>query len=382
MRRVVVLLGVLVALTAPARADDDYRGGTVIFARGASLYRTDPRGKTETEIATLAAKTVVRALRTDAAGSVLLADVGGTWQWMPLDGSTKTLTDLPCADGPAQLAEDAACVLCRGKQGATIIVNLASGATTPIDAPAPGARIAGRGADRKLVWADKNGVWTASPREPKKATKVAPEAPLRGFLPSPDGGRALGVYADSVYTDAHHTKPADVLMNFALDGQGARRKVIKDAVPVEWSHDAQWALVQDGASACILRASGGQYKCWKGYTAVSIAPDGTWALVLANRDGSKKQAPAAKPGDKAKDAKAKDTKAKDDAKKKPAVEEAVGGDEPDAGDGGADTVDVAVPPPSGPLSLMRAELDGPFTNSPALIVKVVDGAAVWVPAKP
>jgi hypothetical protein len=346
-------------LAANAHADaDDVPAGDVIFARGASLMRTDARGHGETEIATLPEKAQVRALRTDATGSVLLANVDGAWSWLPLDGSTKTLASLPCADGPAQLAEDGACVLCRAKSG-SVIVNLATGKTFPVDAPAPGTRIAGVGTERKLIWADKDGVWSASPGAPKQAKKVAPDAPLRDLLPSPDGGRAVGVYRDEVYTDSRHKKPGDLLMSFALDGTGARRKGIKDGIPVEWSHDSQYLLVQDGTSACLMRAPGGQYKCWKGYTAQSVAPDGSYALILGNRDGSKKQ-----------------TKAP--AKKPPADDEPA---ESDA-ENGPTTPDVPIPPPTGPLALFRAELAGPFTNSPVRIVKVVDGAAVWVPAKP
>ena len=365
-------IGASVFGAGSASADDDYHGATIIFARGLSLYRTSATGKGETEVATLAAKATVRALRTDAAGKILLADVGGTWSWMPLDGSTKSLTDLPCADGPAQLAEDGLCVLCRANQGASLIVNLATGKTTPIDLPIEGARIAGTGADRKLVWADHDGVWTASPRDVKATTKVAPTPPLRGFLPSPDGSRALGVYADTIYIDAHHTTPADVLMNFALDGEGAHRKSIKGSVPVEWSHDAQWALVQDGASACITKASGGQYKCWKGYTAASISPDGRWALVLGNRDGSKKQT-AAKSGKTGQSSKT--NKKQPEPIPAPAIDEAE-----DAPHDDSAPADVAVPPPTGPLSLFRTQLEGPFTASPALVVRSVDGAAVWVPA--
>ena len=71
-----------------ARADDDFAGGTIIFARGGSLYRVDAEGQ-ERDRARAAAgdSATVRALRTDAAGKVLLADLGGTWTWMPLDGS-------------------------------------------------------------------------------------------------------------------------------------------------------------------------------------------------------------------------------------------------------------------------------------------------------
>jgi hypothetical protein len=43
--------------------------------------------------------------------------------------------------------------------------------------------------------------------------------------------------------------------------------------------------------------------------------------------------------------------------------------------------DVAVPPPTGPLSLYRAKLDGPYTEAPTLLIQLVDGAAVWIPKK-
>ena len=53
-------------------------------------------------------------------------------------------------------------------------------------------------------------------------------------------------------------------------------------------------------------------------------------------------------------------------------------------DTGEDAVtdDVQVAPPSGPMSLYRTTLNGPYSLSPALIVRVVDGAAVWIPGPP
>ena len=392
-----------------ALADDDAASGAVIFARGSALYRVDANGRGETEIAQLPTKVTVRALRTDAAGRVLLADLAGRWAWMPLDGATRALSDLPCADGPAQLAEDGGSVVCRAAPAAnqSIVVELvgrkpagsaAEWQRGPIDVPPTTARIAGAGAERALVWADTAGVWTAPLANPKRKTRLAPDAPLRGFLPSPAGDRAVGVYADQAYRDARHTEPAELLMTVQLDGRGARRKAIRDGVAVEWSHDAQWLLVQDGASACIMRATGGQYKCWKGYTAAALSSDGRWGLVLGNRDGAKK--PSAK--DKSRSAKA-DKAARADKPSKPAkpakpvasaasqssqtmawdeidetrsepTNEAEAGearDEPDD--------DVSVAPPSGPLSLFRVRLDGAFTDRPTLLVKIVDGAAVWVP---
>lgn len=368
-----LVIATLFALTTPAVADDEFAGATVIFARGGSLYRVDPKGKNETEIATLGeGKKVVRNLQTDAAGKMLLVDLDGSWRWMPLDGSAKSLTALACGDGPAQLAEDGTCVLCRGKSGSQII-NLATGKQLSIDQA--GARVTGIGAERKLVWADKDGIWSVSPalaRNRKQAKKVAPDAPLRSFLASPDGSRALGVYSDEVFVDAHHKKPAEILMGFQLDGEGARRKAIKAGVPLMWSHDSQWVLVQDGGQACLMHATGGEYKCWRGYTAASISSDGKYGLFLGSRDGSHKQTADKK--DSKKD-KQKPKKAEPKPKPEP-VDESGESDEGESGE-----ADVAVPPPSGPLSIFRARLEGsPFTESPALIVKVVDGAAVWVPA--
>jgi len=408
-----------------AWADDDFAGATVIFARGSSLFQIGANGKAETEIAQLAAKiapqgfprakesrgpspaidplpsVIVRSLRCDAGGTVLLADLAGKWAWMPLDGSTKALAELPCADGPAQLAEDGSAVLCRSPRAAnqSILVELPRGAraarpgkTVAIDIPPASARLAGIGIERTLVWADAAGVWSAPPGDPKARVHVAPDAPLRGFLASPNGKRAIGVYADQVYADARHAQPAEVLMMLSLDNQGARRKAIRNGVAVEWSHDSQWVLVQDGGSACIMRAGGGQYKCWKGFTAASLSSDGRWGLALGNRDGSKKQTPA-KAG-----ARPPATKppAKSPASTKPArpaPPDAEHGDkpwdhldepsdEPEAAGTPPASDDVSVAPPSGPLSLYRLRLEGAFTDRATLLVKIVDGAAVWVPKSP
>ena len=366
--RLAALLVVLAA-ASPALADEE-PAGSIVFARGGSLYKVDTRGRGETKVADLPEKATVRALRTDAAGKVLLVDLvvggrGGQWSWMPLDGSTSTLADLPCAEGPAQLAEDGACVLCKAGSGSQI-VNLNNGKSTPVEIPAPGARLARGGADRVLVWADDKAVYTAPPRNPKQSKQVAPEAPKRGFSPSPDASHALGVYADEVYVDAHHKKPADVLEVFALDGQGARRKSVKSGVPVEWSHDSQWVLLQDGSQACIVHALGGEYKCWRGFTPASIAPDGKFALMLYARD---KKPPPPPPRKLPKDKKGRPIKA-------PPPDEPT--DNPE-GEEEAPVDDVPVAPPSGPLSLYRAQLEGAFTTAPVLIVKTVDGAAVWVP---
>ena len=230
MKRALLATLCLALAANAAPPDDPLSHVTIIYARGGSLYKSDARGKNEVELATLPAKATVRALRTDAGGKILLVDLAGKWSWLPLDGTAKALADLPCADGPAQLAEDAACVLCRAASGGqSIIINLASGKQTPIAIPAPGARIAGTGKDRKLVWADSGGVWTSPPGAPQQKKQVAPQPPLKYFTPSPDGLRAVGVYQDEVYAGPRKKQPAEVLEGFQLDGQAVRRRAFATA---------------------------------------------------------------------------------------------------------------------------------------------------------
>jgi hypothetical protein len=358
---------------------DDVSPRTLVFARGGKLIKTNGRGKGETEIATLPPKRTVRALRVDSRGKILLADIGGTWAWMPLDGSVASLTDLPCESGPAQLSLDGTYVLCRGKTG-SIVVNFKSGKVTPIDVPTAGARLTGTGVDLRIVWTDAQGVWSAIPPMKLKPAKVAPQPPLRGFMASPDGTHALGVYTGEVFDGPKKKKPGDVLMVFALDGTAALRRSVADGVPVEWSHDSHWALLQDGSSACITRAAGGQYKCWRGFTAQSITSDGKYALLLGNRERAKSEEKSSK---KSKSKKGKNDKR--DKKKSPPADEQVAesteaaegdehGDEPVAVD------EVPIAPPTGPLSLYRGQLDGPYTTAPQLVARDVDGAAVWIPS--
>jgi hypothetical protein len=355
MRWWAVVLALLVAAPAHANDDDDaLLAARVVFARDGALWRTDGKGAGPAEeLAALpgaATAADVRTLRTDAAGKVLIADIAGTWHWLPLDGSTTALTALACK-GAASLADDASCVTCANDKDQVRIIQLATGKTFDVAVPAAGAVIAGTGKQRRLIWSDA-GIWSAPPGKLAAKQSLAPEAPLRALSIAPDASRALGVYAGEIYTSRKETEPAEVLFTFALDGVGARRKTIRTGVPVMWSHDSQWVLVQDGANACIARGVGGQYKCWKGYTATSLAPDGSYALVLGPRKGGKD-----------KDAPRKER----------------GGERGGEGDDDDDDDDATATAPTGPLSLYRAELSGAYTDPPVVVETIVEGAAVWLP---
>src|SRR5580700_4969822 len=104
-------LVVALAVAGVASADDDFENGTIIFARGSALWRVDAKGHGETQVVALPSNATgasVRALRTDAGATVLIADIAGAWSWLALDGgsgsATPALRDLPCAPGPAELA--------------------------------------------------------------------------------------------------------------------------------------------------------------------------------------------------------------------------------------------------------------------------------------
>lgn len=343
-----------VALVEAAAADEmEGQKPSVIFARDHSLYQVDTLGKDRSEaIATLpAAARDVRALRTDAGGKVLLADIAGTWWWMPLDRSTTELRELPCR-GQASLAIDGSAILCANAKDRTVVVPLSAGAPTELAVPAFGAALVGSRRDRRVIWSD-DGIWSAPLGKLADRTVLAPDSPVRILSVAPDGRRAFGVYTVPAGSPTSSPKVAEFLYSFALDGLGARRKTLRDGVPVMWSHDSQWVLVQDGTSACIVRAVGGQYKCWRGFTAVSIAPDGAFALVLGPRaDGGNRNGK-----------KSAKTPVRDGAE--------------DTGVGEVDHASVELP--TGPLSLYRAQLAGAFADPPIVIERVVDGAAVWLP---
>ena len=134
-----------------------------------------------------------------------------------------------------------------------------------------------------------------------------------------------------------------------MNDEAIRSLARRAGIAVDWTHDAQWVLVQDGVQGCEVRATGGEYKCFRGFTVESAAPDGRWMVLLA--------APKV----------ARPTKAKD--AKQAAAEPAT-------------TDDVPVVPPAGPLALYRGRLEGLLKEAPTQIVASVDGAAVWVPARP
>ena len=120
-------------------------------------------------------------------------------------------------------------------------------------------------------------LWSAQIAEPDLRKKVAPHVPAGALSIAPDGQRAVGRYSDGEKTTS--------LFGFRLDGQAARRK-LHPGIPIGWSADSVWLAVAADGNACIVRAVGGEYKCWDKYRPLAIDADGSW-ILLAKPPGLK-----------------------------------------------------------------------------------------------
>jgi hypothetical protein len=319
MRRLAFAAVLLVCGVAHAKKDEDFGGGSVVYARGTSLWKTDPLGKgPETELVALSGPASdVQLIRSNPDGSILLIELAGTWWSARLDAAATAPvapTQRACAAGDARFAADGSCIVCAGPDGDTMLISMKTGKSTTKAVPSAGARVVVQDGVRRLIWADADGVWSANVKNLDDKVELAADAPISGFVASPDGTRGVAIYAGHLYEKKQQVD-ADVLSSFALDGTAARRMLFPEGTVIDWSWDSTWVLVQNGEKACITRAVGGEYKCWKGYTPLSLAPDARWALVRGTDSGK----------------------------------------------------------------LYRVRLEGQNTEKPSLVETVCDGAALWLP---
>ena len=281
----------------------------------------------------------------------------------------------------------------RGARGATVDHRQprdAASAQPRVDVPPGGARLVGSGAERALVWADTTGVWTAPlgdleaedrrsrPRRRCAASCRAPTA----------SARSASTPTRSSPT-SHHKKPAEVLMTLRArrprrapqgDPRRRRRRVVaRLAVGARPGRRAARASCARAAASTSAGRASPPRRCRATAAGPSCSATATarrsrsrrsrpQSLASRPRPGPRRHAPPAEPPD-GRDAKPWDT-----------IDEP--SDEPEAGAAPPANDDVSVAPPSGPLSLYRLRLEGAFTDRPTLLVKVVDGAAVWAPRAP
>lgn len=280
---------------------------SLVYAQAGALWLSAPKAAARELGALPVDAGAVASLTIDAGSTAVLLGTERGWYWAPLSAratldaidsdevAAPALGDwkkLPCAATRAALAPDGTAVLCGTMAGTAMLVNPSTGARLTRNVPVEHAALAGRGNELRLVWTDKDGIWAALLAAPEKGSavayrlgeprRVAAEAPQRGFAVSPSGVRAAGVYAASAHR-GKKLETRELLSSFALDGKAARRKLMDDARVVAWAADSKWALVQASDRACVVAAAGGQYKCWKGFHAEAISPDGRFALLAGDR---------------------------------------------------------------------------------------------------
>jgi len=207
------------------------------------------------------APTLIRRLVAAGDGSALLVDLGRNAAWIDLTGGTaKAPVFLPCAGG--RLAADGGRVLCGARRGKGSVAyrmrpRLGSAALEELS---PG-RTDFTAGDHLVSEVD------GALRDRDKV--VAPHAPVDRLMVSPDGARAVGRYQDG---------DSDSLFGFRLDGRAARRKLIT-GTPIAWSADSVWLAVDAEDAACVVRAVGGEYKCWDHFRVLALSADGGRALL-------------------------------------------------------------------------------------------------------
>jgi hypothetical protein len=290
---------------AGAAAQDE----SIVFLRGNALWRAPVSGDADAVELTAVSGEVTR-LEASPRGDAVLVELGERVAWVSLASPDK-LNALDCK-APARFSPDGRRISCTGPKAQLALYALPGARRSLVDLPA--AQVVGFAEGNRLAVADADGIWAVPVKQREQRALLAPHQPSSALSIGPRGRRAVGIYPPL----SDHPSPG--LYVFRLDGKGVRRRLLPDAAPVAWSGDDRWVAVQREKSACLVRAAGGEYKCWKRYQALSVSPDGSHVLL-------------SKPADK-----------------------------------------------DNQIDLYRGDLDGVRPTAPRLLVRAVTGPAVWVPA--
>ncbi len=283
MRVAAIAFAVLLALAGDAlTATKTPPPGDIVYAADGALWRVDASGNQQPHKLALlpTANVEVNAVQASANGRLLVVDVGGIAGWVQPGEGVRMVAVAPC-NGPGIPAPDGSKLLCPGGAETTVIQPSVWKARELDIAPDQVGFLGPEG--NEIVFTDDDGVAAVDARHPNQLRRLAPHAPTSHLMPSPDGKRAVGRYENDDGVVGLYT--------FLLDGKAAKRKLGEDAVPVAWSPNSKWLLVQSGKLACVTRATGGEYKCWRRYKPLAFSPDS--AHVLLARDGSLYTAPIA-----------------------------------------------------------------------------------------
>jgi hypothetical protein len=304
-------LGLLVLVPALAHAD-----GALVFQRGTALWQKGDVG--ETKLADLEDNREVRWIEATREGKLVVLDLGGHAEWLLVDDppQTSTLYVSGCT-GRAHPAPTADVLVCPTADGPTLVAAVQPDISMALPDPLDDAAFLGT-SPVEVVGLTADGVVALDRRRPTERRTLTRPGATSHFLAAPDGVHAVAVFGEKM--DAR-------VRTFLLDGQGVSRQLGGPGVPTLFSWDSQWLMFQEGdianapkpgdeegllqptdrrdpflvaapkaaarkkaspahesvtTRACVARATGGEVKCWDGYTGMAFSPDST--RVLLKRD--------------------------------------------------------------------------------------------------
>ena len=253
-------------------AGESHATDRLFFARKGKLLSVNANGRGTKRIVTLAKKTRIVSLSVSNNGVVLIKDSKGKWLWVDSNKRKPVAKALACA-GHATIAPNGKVVVCSGAPKVTYIHDLAGNQIRMIPTGVKQVGFKNRHST-ELVAATDGKLWAIPLADWEAQRLLSPHAPVDGLLVAPNGNRAVGRYPDG---------KRKRIFSFRLDGKAAKRRLVRNAVPVAWSADSTWLLAQVGNMACVVRGVGGQFKCWRKFRALALSRDGATA-ILARRD--------------------------------------------------------------------------------------------------
>lgn len=164
---------------------------------------------------------------------VLQGERGAAWR---AEGATRWSTG---CSGRALAAPAGDAVLCEatGKAGETTIIDVSTGGRTVLPGELRDANFRRGPSDVGILTDD--GVFGFAVATPKKRKRLSKAGATGQLLIAPDGTTAVAVFGKGATSRIY---------TFALDGEGTPRRLGGPGLPVVWSWDSQWVLIEEGAA--------------------------------------------------------------------------------------------------------------------------------------
>ncbi len=369
----------LVFLTAAAAqpAPPPTPPGRVIFVRGDALLQVDGEGKgAEIEIAKLPLDVgVITAIETspDAGLIVVRGNKGSAWL---VAGETTWRTGCVGLARPSPANE---CLLCE-VNGALVLMSAKQSWNVKVPGVWRDANFLGSVREIAALVDEKTGVLGFATKAPKQTRVLAAPGPSGHLLIAPDGSKAVAVFGHGKSSRVH---------GFVLDGQGVPRNLGGPALPVVWSWDSSWVLIEygvpteagpdddgsdEGEDGGGEDEGGGESGAWQGGTSGA-----TWLLAA----GAPAETMVAKGKSSKKDSKKKKKVEREEppARIRSCVVRAIGGEAKCwnhfAARGFGPGHDRVLLYKDG--ALWVGKIPGVRAETPRRIIEKADGPAAWVP---